>query len=91
MSTRLTVKAKPKASKRGVAIKDGVVVVSVTAPPVDGRANEEIVEVLAAHLGVKRADVTIVSGASGKTKILEIESLTDTEVAARLDGRSSDR
>lgn len=65
-------------------MKDGVVVVSVTAPPVDGRANEEIVEVIAARLGVKRGAVAIVSGETGKTKIVEVQGLTDAEVTARL-------
>ncbi len=85
-SGRITVRAKPRASKRGVAVKDGVVIVSVTAPPVDGRANEEIIEVLADHLGVKRADVALVSGETAKTKILQIKGLSSEAIEARLPG-----
>ncbi|MFO0616000.1 MAG: DUF167 domain-containing protein [Polyangiaceae bacterium] len=84
MAARITVKAKPRASRRGVAVKDGVVIVSVTAPPVDGRANEEIVEVVADHLGVRRADIAFVSGETAKVKILEIRSLDQVTVDGRL-------
>lgn len=83
-AARITVRAKPRSSRAGVTVKDGVVIVSVTAPPVDGRANEEIVEVLAKHLGVRRGDVVFVSGETAKTKILEIAGLTAEELASRL-------
>lgn len=50
--------------------------VSVKEPPVDGRANNAIVRVLAQHFGVAPSMVRIVSGQSAKRKIFEIDGLS---------------
>ena len=46
--------------------------VYVTAPPEDGHANEAVVEVIADWLGVKRRDVEIVRGATGRNKVVRV-------------------
>jgi uncharacterized protein (TIGR00251 family) len=46
--------------------------VKVPAPAVDGKANLEVIKALAEALGVKRSDITLVVGNSGRTKIFEI-------------------
>lgn len=43
------------------------------APPVDGKANEEVVELLARRFEVKKSQVTVKSGASGRIKLIQIE------------------
>ena len=45
----------------------------LTAPPVDGKANEALIELLAEELGVRRSAVTIIRGQAARTKIVKIE------------------
>jgi uncharacterized protein (TIGR00251 family) len=69
----LTVKVKPQSKKPRIAqAADGSLVVYLASPPVDGRANEELIEVLAEHFNVRKAQVRIKSGLSGRNKIVEI-------------------
>ena len=44
------------------------------SPPVDGKANEELIALLAKHFGCRKADVSIKSGASGRMKLVRIET-----------------
>jgi uncharacterized protein len=60
--------------------------VAVTAPPVEGKANEAVVAALAHALGVKRHEVTIVTGDKGKRKTVQVSGLTRAELMRRLDG-----
>ena len=50
----------------------------VTAPPVDGKANAEVIGLVAAHFGCAKAAVSIKSGASGRTKLLKVEGASQT-------------
>jgi len=49
--------------------------VKLTAPPVDGAANEQLIEVIAEATGTRKSDISIVSGFSSKRKIVEIRGL----------------
>ncbi len=72
---RITVKAKP-GSKRGNLVMegaDGLYEVHLKERPIDGKANLALVKVLAEHFGVTQRDIKIVSGASSRQKIVEIE------------------
>lgn len=63
--------------------------VAVTAPPVDGRATEAALTALAEALGVPRRTVRLVTGASSRTKVVEVEQPPggmDSRVAELLDG-----
>jgi uncharacterized protein YggU (UPF0235/DUF167 family) len=59
--------------------------VRVAAPPERGRANEALVELLALTLDVPRASVRVVSGQTGRAKVVEIEALDPGEVERRLE------
>ena len=59
-------------------------VVRLQAPPVEGAANDELVDVLANVLGVPRRDVTIVSGERAREKRVRITGLDVTAAQARL-------
>jgi uncharacterized protein len=79
------VRAKPRASRPGIGeIREGVLEVRVAAPPVEGAANDAILELLAHALDLPRRAVTLVSGEHGRSKRLRIEGLTAAEVRARL-------
>ena len=70
----LRVRVKPNARASGVdEAADGTFVVRVKAPPVDGKANAELVTVVAEHFGVSKTRVSIKSGASGRMKLVTIE------------------
>jgi uncharacterized protein (TIGR00251 family) len=83
--TLLEVKVVPGASRSRVAgpFGDGVRV-QVAAPPERGRANEELCATLAAALGVRPSDVSVVRGASGPRKVVHVATLGPDEVARRL-------
>lgn len=49
--------------------------VYLTAPPLDGRANDMLSEVLAAHLGVKKRQLTVIKGLHSRQKTIKIDKL----------------
>lgn len=54
-------------------VEDGTWVAKLKAPPVDGKANEELVGLVAERFRCRKAVVTIKSGASGRTKLVSVE------------------
>jgi hypothetical protein len=59
----------PRASKTEITgDHDGALRIRIAAPPVDGAANDAIIEFLAKRLKVRKSDIEIVSGASGRRK-----------------------
>jgi uncharacterized protein (TIGR00251 family) len=81
---RLEVRVQPRAPRDEIAgERDGRLVVRVTAPPVDGRANDAVRKLLAKRLGVARGRVTVVRGEAGRDKLVEVEGLDDADVLRR--------
>jgi uncharacterized protein len=62
--------------------------VRVTAPPERGRANDAVVELLSTRLGMSARDVAVVSGASGRDKVVELRGVSAEEAERRLAGES---
>ena len=58
--------------------------VDLKAAPAEGKANEECLRFLAEVARVPRASVRLVAGAAGRTKIVEVEGVTQAELEARL-------
>ena len=80
----LDIRVQPRASRSSVEIGgDGTVRVRVTAPPDKGRANDAVVKLLAAKLGVAKSDVGIVRGHASRSKVVRIAGM-DREDAIRL-------
>jgi hypothetical protein len=77
---RLVIAARPKSAREGVSTKGVVVVVRVSAPPEDGRANARVVEVFASFLSVPRSRVQIVRGETARQKELFIAGVTAASV-----------
>lgn len=69
-----------------VGWKDGVLEVSVASPPVEGAANDELVRLLAATLGVARGAVRIASGEHSRNKLVEVDGWALSELRAKLNG-----
>ena len=58
--------------------------VRIAAPPERGRANRELVALLAGTLGVERDEVTVVAGRASRRKLVEVEGLSAAEIDRRL-------
>ena len=81
MKTRFTLKIRAGARKTEFAGKLGDVwKLHVAAPPVDGKANEAIADFLADLAGVRISSVRIVSGHTGKRKVIEIDGIDSTSL-----------
>jgi hypothetical protein len=72
---RFDVRVQPRASRNEFAgVQNGVLRVRLTAPPVDGAANEALVDFIADELGLARRQVRIVSGFGSRNKIVEVDA-----------------
>ena len=73
-SVTLRVKVKPNARTSSLEqLPDGTWLARLKAPPVDGRANEELVALVAERFHCARKSVELRSGAAGRTKLLTVE------------------
>jgi uncharacterized protein (TIGR00251 family) len=89
MSVILDVRVIPRASRPGLAgTRDGVLLVRVSAPPVENAANEALIDVLSAALRVPKRAITIVSGERSRLKRVRVDGVTEEFVrAAYCEGR----
>jgi uncharacterized protein len=72
--TKIQVRVKPNSRESALELlDDGTWLGRVKAPPVDGKANQELVGLIARHFGVPKSRVTIRQGASGRSKWVEID------------------
>ncbi len=79
------VKVHPRAKKNAVTGEIGdALKLSLTAPPVDGRANQSCIEFFANLLKVPRSSVTIASGETSRRKVIRVAGLSAEEVRKRL-------
>lgn len=79
---RLVVRVQPGARRSGfVGWYGDHPKLAVTAPPQDGAANDEVVRLVAQVLGLRARQVRIVGGATSRTKRLEIDGLSERELA----------
>jgi len=84
-AVRFEVHAKPRARKSKIGgWREGRLDVSLAAPPVEGAANAELIATIAKALGVTKAQVQLVRGETGRTKLVEVQGLAEDEVRARL-------
>ncbi|ACV61974.1 protein of unknown function DUF167 [Desulfofarcimen acetoxidans DSM 771] len=79
------VRVQPRASKDQVAgLWEDAVKIRLTAPPVEGEANRALCDFLAKHLGVTRAQVDLVTGQTGRNKLVRVSGITAESVLQRL-------
>lgn len=83
--SRIEVRVQPRARRDEIAgERDGALLVRVTAPPVDGRANDALCKLLAKRLRIAPSRVSVVRGASSRHKLLEIEGIDAATVREAL-------
>ncbi len=69
------VKVKPNSKQQKIQEQlDGSLTVHLKSPPVDGKANEELIKLLAEKFDVPKSDIRIKSGLSSRQKLVEIDT-----------------
>ena len=86
-AVRITVWVRPGSARPGVGgERNGALVVRVSARAVDGQATEAALAAVATAFGVRRRAVTLVAGATSRTKILEVEGAEPAALTRLLAG-----
>lgn len=71
----LQIKVKPRARISALTkLPDGTWVAKLKSPPVEGRANKELIALVAEHFGCQKGAVVIRTGAAGRTKLIRVEA-----------------
>lgn len=84
-SVSFQIRVHPRAKKNAVTGEIGdALKVALTAPPVDGKANEACIDFFARLLNVPRSSVSIAAGASSRKKVIRVAGLTAEQVLERL-------
>lgn len=74
MGTRIKVRVTPRGSKNEVlGMKEGVLHIKTTAPPVDGAANEAVIKLLCHVYKTRKSGITLISGEKSRDKVFDIE------------------
>lgn len=82
---RLTLHIQPRASRTAVVGPHGdALKIRLAAPPVDGAANEALINFLAEQLGVARAAITLAAGSTGRRKVVVVTGIGSERVRTRL-------
>jgi uncharacterized protein len=83
--TTFAVKVHPRAKKNAITGEVGdALKVALTAPPVDGKANDACIDFFAKLLKVPRSSVTIAAGQTSRNKVIRVAGLSEEEVRRRL-------
>ena len=70
------IQIKVKPNSRATALEereDGTWVAQIKSPPTDGRANQELIELVARHFGCRKSEVSIKAGGSSRTKLIQVD------------------
>ncbi len=81
-----TVKVVPKATRTEIVgiEEDGTIKIRLMAPPVEGEANDELIQFLAEFLDVEIKDVEILAGANSRKKLITVMNIKADEVETRV-------
>ena len=76
----------PRAGRTAIkGERDGVLLVALSVPPIEGRANDAVIRLIAATLHIPPSRVTILKGAHDRRKVLFVAGVTAALVQGRLD------
>ena len=82
----IRVKLLPKSSRNQIVGREGdYFKVKVTAPPIGGRANKALIDLLAKKLSVPKRHIEIISGKSSRLKSIRIDGLTQEEITRKVE------
>jgi uncharacterized protein (TIGR00251 family) len=84
-TANLSVRVHPRAGRNEISgERDGRLLIRVTAPPVDGRANAAVCRLIAKAAGIPKGRVSVTSGESHRDKVVTVEDLTEPELRSAL-------
>ena len=83
---RISVRVIPRSRRNSIEWTAGGLRVRLTAPPVDGAANDALVALFAERLGIAKRDIRVVYGATGRQKIVEVSGMTPEMLEQKLAG-----
>jgi uncharacterized protein (TIGR00251 family) len=76
----IEVKVVPKSGRDEIrGFINGILKVRVSAPPVEGKANEGLIELISSTIGVPRSDITIIKGRTSRIKTISIEGVSQSK------------
>jgi len=82
---KISLRVYPNAARNEVVgFSEGVLRVKVSAPPVKGKANKELISFLSQTLGVGKGGLTIIKGHTSRNKVIAIDGLSQEEITRRL-------
>ena len=88
----LRVRVQPRASREAIlGWRENALRLAVTAPPVEGEANEAVRRLLARALGVAPSAVSLVHGGRGRDKVMRVMGMTGAQLRSRLADREDER
>ena len=80
----ISLRVRPGSSRDAIALDGKLLRIQLTAAPVDGKANQRLLRLLAQRLGVRQSDLSIVRGQTSRDKLVEVARLSDVELWRRL-------
>jgi uncharacterized protein (TIGR00251 family) len=81
----MAIRVQPRARRNEIAgERDGAIVIRVTAPPVEGKANAAVRRLIAQKLGVPAGRVQVAKGQKGRDKLIRVDGLDSEAVRAAL-------
>lgn len=84
-SISLSVKVQPNSKREGISVQNGLIVVKVAAPPVDGKANQRLVELLSKALKIPKTKIIVTKGQASKNKVLTFfTDLSENQILEKL-------
>jgi len=84
-SVFISVRVYPNAARNEVAgFSDGVWQVRVSAPPVKGKANRELITFLSKVLSIGKSSLSITRGHTSRSKVIAVDGLSEEEITERL-------
>ncbi|MFC1892128.1 DUF167 domain-containing protein [Thermodesulfobacteriota bacterium] len=85
--SEISIKLLPRSSKNQIIIKaNDVYRIKVTSPPIDGKANKALINILSKQLGIAKGNIEIISGRTSKNKRVRVKGLTKVEITQRMGG-----
>jgi uncharacterized protein len=85
---RINVRVIPRSSKNLIEWEEGGLKVRLTAPPIDGAANDALIALLAQCLGLHKRNIQIVHGTTGRHKIVEITGMPAEAIEKKIKEKS---
>jgi uncharacterized protein (TIGR00251 family) len=83
--TGVEIRLQPRGGRDAVVgERDGAVLIRISAPPVDGKANAALIAFVAKTIGVPKSSVTIVRGEAARNKVIRVEGHAPADVRAVL-------